>query len=912
MKRLFVLFAVLLSCGTMAQQIDLSGMWRFSLDSKDVGISEKWFDMRLSDSIRLPGSTISEGKGLPVDISTPWTAGFPNREFFTGDNYSKYREKENFKVPFFLQPETYYLGAAWYQRDVEISRDIANRPLELFFERCHWQSTLWIDGKEYGKCDALGTPQRFFVSEGLSEGSHTLTVRMDNRVHDVDPGENAHSISDHTQGNWNGIVGQMHIKALGDVRIDSVRVTPYISKGTLKVEFSLYNYGRERKERVEYSLFGRTKCVDVRVGSGWNHLEQSFVIPENARLWDEFDPYLYDISIRAGETSRQDVFGLRELSVEDGILKINGKPCFMRGTLNCAQFPLTGYPAMDKAEWLREFSICRSYGLNHIRFHSWCPPKAAFEAADELGMYLYVECSAWAEIGTGKGINRYLFDESERMVYEYGNHPSFCFMSYGNEPGGKFEQILTDFAGHWKAKDSRRLYSVASGWPNLPSSDFLVDPAPRIQGWGQGLGSIINRESPKTSYDFSWFLEKTTSNQTFISHEIGQWCVYPRFDEISEYTGPYKARNFEIFKERLEESGLGHLADSFLMASGRLQTLCYKADIEAALRTKRQGGYELLGLQDFSGQGSALVGALDAFWNEKGYTSAREYRQFQNSIVPLARMEKMIYTAGEDFRAELELANFQRPLAGEDVSWRIADREGHCLKNGTFKQMNFSMGNCLEIGTVEFPTDNIVSPEVYSLTVEVAGHTNNWHFWVFPKAVIDTGDILLTDTLDESAMDKLKNGGKVLLSIRKGHLADSMGGDIKIGFSSIFWNTSWTNGQAPHTLGILCNPSDKALGAFPTDYHSDWQWWDAMSHSAALRLDKTGGRPIVRVIDDWFTARPLALITEGTFGGGKIIVSSVDFFDNMENRPEGRQLLVSLLQYMKSADFNPAEKISLP
>src|SRR5699024_9994610 len=370
---------------------------------------------------------------------------------------------------------------------------------------------------------------------------------------------------------------------------------------------------------------------------------------------DEFttNPYSMKVEIKSDEMkdSDKEVFGMRDFSTKGTQFMINGKPTFLRGTLECATFPKTGYPSTSLDKWLHIFKVCKSYGLNHMRFHSWCPPEEAFEAADQVGFYLQVEASSWenqgATIGDGKPLDQYIYDESNRMVKAYGNHPSFCMMAYGNEPAGKHSvKYLTDFVKYWEAKDSRILYTTGSGWPVVPESDYNSMPAPRIQQWGQGLKSIINGQAPRTNYD--WRNIISSYKQPTVSHEIGQWCVYPDFKEIPEYDGVLQAKNFEIFRDRLKNHGMANLADSFLLASGKLQVLCYKADIEAALRTPGFGGVQLLGLHDFPGQGTALVGVLNAFWEDKGYVTGEEYSQFDNSTVPLVRLPKMIYMNNEN------------------------------------------------------------------------------------------------------------------------------------------------------------------------------------------------------------------------------------------------------------------------
>lgn len=914
---LLQLLCVTFCISVHAQVMDLSGTWRFAVDRNDQGISDRWYLRTLDDHVQLPGSMITNGKGDSVDLNTPWVGSFNDQTFFKLDRYAPYRTRENFKIPYWLQPDNYYSGVAWYQRDIEIPKSWKKKSIHLFFERCHWESRVWIDGKEVGMQNALSAPQQYDLTDYLTPGKHTLSVRVDNAVHDIDPGENSHSISDHTQGNWNGIVGAMYLEAKGSSYYKQLHVFPQIEKGSLTVKANVCNTtDKRRKVTQTFSLQGKETTQSFTLQPGENQLEVTLALPKDVKTWDEFNPNLYTLfcSLQSGKEeldNRKVTFGCRTWSVNNGRLYLNGTPVFLRGTLHCASFPLTGYPATDKEEWMRELRICKQYGINHIRFHSWCPPEAAFQAADELGMYYMIECSSWANqsttIGDGRPIDEFIRQEAERIVNAYGNHPSFCLMAYGNEPAGKHSNdYLTRFVSKWKERDPRRLYTSAAGWPNLPVNDFLSDANPRIQQWGAGVKSIINAQAPSTTYDWREYTGKFT--HPFVSHEIGQWCVYPNFREMQKYTGVYKARNFEIFQESLKENGLIQLADSFLYASGKLQTLCYKADIEAALRTPNFGGFQLLGLNDFPGQGTALVGTLDVFWEEKGYVTAKEYSRFCNSLVPLARIPKLVLENNETFTATVEATNFYRPLTQPKAEWTICDASGRKLGQGSFDVARLDIGNCLPLGNISFNLSHIHKACQLKLEVTVDGHSNEWDFWVYPsqKQVWDE-TLLLTDTLDQTALDRLQAGGKVLLSLKKGSLSKTMGGEVAVGFSSIFWNTAWTNGQAPHTLGILCDPAHPALRYFPTDYYSNYQWWDAMSHSDAIHLSKLSKdiRPLVRVIDDWVTNRSLGLLFEVKVGNGKLLVSGIDFHQDMERRPAARQLLFSLKQYMLSDAFQP-------
>jgi hypothetical protein len=935
MKTLLPLILILLTAcqGKETETtINLSGEWNFKTDPQSTGISEKWYSSNLPEKIQLPGSMTENGKGDDITVNTKWTGEIVDSSWFKDPAMERYRRPGKIKVPFWLQPEKYYTGMAWYQRKIKIPTSWKNKNIQLFLERCHWETHVWVDEKDAGTRNSLGTPHVYDLTPILSPGTHLLTICVDNRIKDVNPGKNSHSISDHTQTNWNGITGKMELQSRLPVFISQISVYPDLGKNQARVKITIQN-PTEYDVPSKISLTGNLEdnendkiggiMIDQIIKPGINDIEINCPMGDHPKLWDEFEPNLYRLKVEMsdGDGYKQDreaTFGMREFGTRGTQFTINGRPVFLRGTLECAIFPKTGYPPADTASWMRIFRIARAHGLNHMRFHSWCPPEAAFVAADHTGFYLHIECSSWANsgatIGDGKPLDKYLYEESERMIQAYGNHPSFCMMLYGNEPAGtNQEKWLTDFVANWKYKDPRRLYSSGAGWPQLAITNFNSTPYPRIQAWGEELKSIINAQAPRTDYD--WTDRITDHTKPTISHEIGQWCVYPDFKEIKQYTGVLKARNFEIFQESLREHHMAPYADSFLLASGKLQALCYKADIEAALRTNGFGGFQLLDLHDFPGQGTALVGVLNPFWNEKGYISPAGYSEFCNSTVPLARFSHMIFNSGETLIVKAEISHFgPNDLTGITPSWKITDASGQVIFSGKIPGINIPTGSLIKLGEISQPLGKIQNAEMLTLTLEAGKFHNHWDIWVYPSKLPEIKtDVLVTQKLDARAIEVLNNGGKVLLTPKKGSLKSEKGGDIAVGFSSIFWNTAWTGKQAPHTLGILCNPKHPALAAFPTQYHSNWQWWDAMSHSNAIILSDfpVELKPIVRIIDDWFTNRPLAMIFEANTGKGRIIVCGVDLLSDADKRPEARQLLYSLKNYMTGEEFLPAATISM-
>jgi hypothetical protein len=392
-------------------------------------------------------------------------------------------------------------------------------------------------------------------------------------------------------------------------------------------------------------------------------------------------------------------------------------------------------------------------------------------------------------------------------------------MPYGNEPGGQAAApYLAHYVERFKSLDARRLWTSGSGWPQIPENQFHVTPDPRVQQWGDGLNSRINARPPETTTDYRDYIAKRVV--PVISHEIGQWCVYPNFAEIPKYTGYLKPQNFAIFCDALAERHMGDEARQFLLASGKLQTLCYKEDIESALRTPGMGGFELLDLHDFPGQGTALVGVLDPFWDDKGYVTAAEYSRFCNSAVPLARMTKRVFTADEHFMADLEVANFgPAPLKDAVVTWRLLSAGGKVFAQGELSARTIPVDNGIALGGVDIDLNKAAAPAKYKLVVGIAGtkFENDWDIWIYPPNVSpDTpADVAIVHDLDEAALAKLDSGGRVLLLISPARVKNAPKDPVKLGFSSIFWNTAWTDRQAPTAIGILCDAKHPVLACSP-------------------------------------------------------------------------------------------------
>ena len=924
MNRILVLAMLGLAAGRAfasaeTDALSVAGEWRFRMDPDNKGLTEGWpADGISGDTVTLPGSMDENGKGIP-------------------------NEKRHVE---YLSRLYEYVGAAWYERDVTIPTEWAGKRVTLYLERVHWESRVWVDGKFLGTKDSLCTPQVHDLTVSLKPGKHRITLCVDNRVKFY-VGMNAHSITEHTQTNWNGVIGRMMLLATDPVYIDTVQAYPTLSNRTVKVVARVINasdqdasgvltarggdfdplaadagqkaQGREGRERI-----AQAKAAFSVARGGASMSEFTLTLPADTPAWGEnlrktgetpgLLPLEVHLSARAGSREMTDtggtVFAFRDIGRNGSQLTLNGKPYFVRGNLECCIFPRTAHPPMDVKSWHQLLLTQKSYGVNHVRFHSWCPPEAAFLAADMLGMTFHIETPVWTELGTHADTDAYIRAESERILDTYGNHPSFCFLATGNEPSGKnMNAFLTDIIARWRAKDPRHLYTTCAGWPELDVSDYHVLPErKRIplrlhnnkQFWG-----------PSTDFDYSKALEGC--NAPVIAHELAQWCVYPRYDEIEKYTGVLRAWNFETFKEQLAKNGMGGRDKEFALASGRLQWLMYKADMEAVLRTPGMAGYQLLSVQDFPGQGSALVGVADALWGNKGAVSPEEFKCVNGETVPLLRVEKYVWQNNETFRARGQIAHFgAAPLEGAKVTWTVDDGTGKLAASGAWTVPEIPLGNATMLGDLELPLSGVPAPARLTVTLRVDGtdFANGWSIWVYPADAPKAApkDVLVTDSFDKKTEKALEKGNSVLLV--PGYVTPAQ--SVLSAFEPVFWDMQWFPAQR-RQLGVLCNPKDPALAQFPNDGHTDWQWWELLNKSRVVNLSTLpqGLEPIVRVIDDWNTNRPLGAVFELRAGKGKLLVCTLDIEKDLDSRPAAAALRRSLLAYMAGDQFNPKAEVDV-
>lgn len=917
-KTVLALYLLLACCVLKAQKsIDLSGEWGFSMDRLDKGEKERWFSRLPDDRINLPGSMPEKLKGDEVTAATQWTGSLYDSSYYCNPYMEKYRKEGNIKFPFFLTPDRHYVGVAWYQKEVDIPDGWKGERIVLFLERPHIETTVWINGRKAGTQNSLCVPHEYDITRYVRPGKCRIAIRVDNRIKDINVGPDSHSITDQTQGNWNGIVGRICLQTTPRTYFEDIQIYPEPEQRLARVKIVVKGSG-DAMVKLSARSFNTDKMhsvppvrQEVKVKNGSAETEILLPMGEDMLLWDEFDPALYKLTAELTAGKKTDIkevqFGMRRFEIKGKWFYVNGRKTMLRGTVENCCFPLTGYPPMDVESWERVFRICRNYGLNHIRFHSYCPPEAAFHAADLVGLYLQPEGPSWPnhgpKLGLGQPIDNYLMDETIALTKEYGNYASYCMLACGNEPSGRWVEWVTRFVDYWEKNDPRRVYtgaSVGNGWQWQPRNQYHVKAGARGLTW--------SKQQPSTRDDYRFQNRIDTVKQPYVSHETGQWCAFPNFYEIRKYTGLNKAKNFEIFRDILADNHMSSQAHQFMMASGKLQALCYKYEIEKTLRTPDYAGFQLLALNDYSGQGTALVGILDVFFEEKGYINAAEWRRFCSPTVPLMRTNKFVYNSSETFKADIEIAHFGREILKQaKVLYSIRDEFGKIYAHGTLAVTDIPIGNMNRTGSVEFPLGTINSAKKLNLEVCIEGTEaiNNWDFWVYPATVeIVGGDIYTTDTLDAKALQILQEGGNVLITAA-GKV--SYGKEVVQQFTPVFWNTSWFKMRPPHTTGILVNPKHPLFRHFPTEYHSNLQWWELLNRAKVMQFTNfpAAFQPTIQSIDTWFINRKIGMLFEANVLNGKVIMTSMDITTDPDQRIVARQMHKAILDYMNSDQFRP-------
>lgn len=875
--------------------LDLSGTWAFAFGQQGAERPGAF-----SDTIALPGTTETNRKGPE------------NQEQRLLGLTRLYR----------------FEGPAWYQREVTIPATWAGKRVTLLLERSKF-AQVWLDDRLRGESPILCTAQEYDLG-AMAPGRHRLTILVDNSRRPVKC--EMHQMSDNTQGNWNGIIGRLELRATDAVWVEDLQVYPDVAGGAVRVTARV---GNATPQAVAGTLALRISGSGARSGElaqqtlpftvapGGATLEAHLKLP-GAPQWDEFAPLLLQLEAElksaAAREQRTVTFGFHEFTTKGTQFAVNGRTTFLRGKHDGCVFPLTGHPPMDVAGWLNYLRICQDYGINHIRFHTWTPPDAAFAAADQLGMYLQPELPFWGKYD--EAAVTALRPEAERILRAYGNHPSFAMLSLGNECGGS-RAVLSNLVAELRHRDPRRLYAQGSnnflGDPQLAGGDDYWTTFRTRQGAAgnvrgsfatvDGGNGIAQIGPPGTLNDYAGAIAGLPV--PVLGHEVGQFEAFPNFDEIAQYTGVFRARNFEKFRADLAAAGMADQAHDFFRASARLAALGYREEIEAALRTPGFGGFQLLDLQDFPGQGTALVGILDAFMHAKGAITPDEWRQFCAPVVLLARFPRYTWAAGETFTAAVQVAQYgAQALTDATLVWELRTSRGRSVASGKIAAGRIAQGGLRPIGEISASLADVLAPDQLTLELRLAGTKigNRYSLWVYPQPapLPPPAGVTLARGCDAAARAALARGGRVVLVPTDDWLENSVEG----GFMTDFWCWPMFHNR-PGTMGLLCSERHPALAGFPTAMHSDWQWFHIATAARPLILDALPKdfRPIVQVVDNFARLHRLGLVFETRVGPGRLLVCACDLL-KLDKQPEARQLLRSLLDYAASDRFQPAQEIS--
>ena len=900
---------------------DLSGTWRVTGEG-------------LSGVVRLPG-TLADAK-----LGRRMTAADWEKDTVRQSKGALTREYQ-------------YRGKAVYEREIELTEEEARYPLELVMERVMLHSELAIDGEAVGSCDSLAVEHVYPIPQRLTKpGRHTIRLTLDNSNR-YNFSEWAHSYGPVMQSVWHGVVGEFVLRRQSALRQSRVFASwPANHRLVVEVPESFKAKDLDGNIRLLHANAVPPDCNSVRVRSikppspyrrGFNLIE--LFLEYEPEAWSEHHPYLYSLVLHDAETDFTHTirFGFRSVSAHDHAIWINGFKWFMRGNLDCCHFPLTGAPDTTKAWWLNTFRKLRDQdGINTIRFHSWTPPKAAFDAADELGMFCVVEAGIWVDrwhttadkMGFGKPIDGFVQHELRNILERRGNSPSFISLGIGNELGGSDFKVMGKWMNDCRAFDPSRLYLASTAREISPGDDYTTTHRhPEV-------GMVRGRFRPSTDWDYEDVYGKT--RLPVVAHEIGQWPIYVDWKhELAKYTGVMRPYNLEHYRDVAVKSGTERFWPRFCKASAHLNRLMYKEEVESFMRTPSCAGLQLLSVQDFTGQGEALIGWRDSFYDIKPAVEGMRPRPFFETIFTsyagLARFEKYVWSVGETYKATILVRNgTEEPsLEGEEWNYYVEDRPtldafGESYLHGKLRlPKTIYPGDVGVVGEVSIPLTADMAGKKFMLRFD----GNYWPFWVFATtASVQQQDgravaprppdtILETSSFDE-AVAALAKGGFVLYT---GPSAKS----AKSHFKPVYWSTGHFRSANSElsTLGYSIRADHLALRGFPTEDWADWQWYNlvegGVKHGIADLVGSfvprdRGGRgatalpafdPIIQPVPDLHYSTPMGMLFELKVGNGRLMVCGLNLSD--KTLPEVCAIRKSILSYMESKDFNPTATIEM-
>ncbi len=855
--------------------IDLSGAWRYETDENDMGVRDGFAGRVLKhDGFILPGSACENGVGVKQEYY----------DELTNEAVRAPREKYE------------YLGPLWLEREFDAPEDISGKCVRLFLERVNIASELWLDGEKIGRqIIELSAPHIYNLTKCITPGRHTLTLRIDNR-NLLNIADMASGYSIDTQGYWNGVIGRIELQYEEIFHIENIQVYPNERKITAKMTFASDIVHPD--DRYEADIYLSVTAPDGTVSPEkrfhrvfFNSRQpESFDFEiDDIKPWDEFEPNLYTLRVRAvseDSTDEKSVrFGMRTIKIEGKKIMLNGRQIALRGTIDCAQYPLTGYPPMDIEIWRKNFRTIKEYGLNHVRFHAWCPPECAFDAADEAGLYISVEMPLWLnkdvtplEYGDDPIHNLYYPNEARAISKAYGNHPCFIMFSNGNETMGNFE-LLSDITTQIRAYDTRRLYTVTSNFdhPLLECEDYLCS----FDAYGNRIRiqSQYDKVAEDTCLDYSKAVSDVPA--PVISFEVGQYCSFPDVDICGKYTGNMLPTNFDVIRKRMINNGLYPRLKDYISASGDLAARLYKEDIEAALRTEDFGGFELLSLIDYTGQSTATVGMLDVFFESKGIITPEEFKRFCGGVVPLFKA-KRIFKNTENLEAELVLYDFgKEKIKNPEFDLKIYNGSELFYEETTAKTR------------VCVPLAGIKKAAVLTVTLAVGEYSNSWRVFVYPEPG-DAGTVkFITNAAELRKI--VKSGGAAIVS------ADLFKNPTDGSFIPVFWSPVHFPTNRPS--GEIIDNTHPIFDDFPTGKYPDFQWKTLLDNSKVADISGLPGlKPIVEVVPNFVYCTASSPLFEAKMGNARLLFCG---FDLTKDDLPARQLKKCIFDYVNSDKFSP-------
>lgn len=818
-----------------------------------------------------------------------------------------------------------WTGQAVFTKEIQLPR-AADQRLVLEVERAR-QLQVEADGKPVPVLQppTLSTAGLFELTEWAGQ-TIRLGLKSDNRYENWPSADilNASAATDETQTNWNGILGRICIHICPKLWIKAVRVYP--SQGKISVAVDVAASQNQLMEwtgpaallsltgsaLVEPSLWPREKWdISARSESMTTLWCRDIPLSAQAPLWEEGKGNMASLraAILCGDETLADcetTFGIRTFRAKEGRLVLNGHKFFLRGEANCCVFPETGHPPMDHDSWVKVLQAYRDYGVNCMRFHSWCPPEAAFSAADQLGMLVQPELSDWNFKNALESPNslEYYALELEQILLCYANHPSFVMLTLGNElaTGELGHARMTQLLELARKIDPTRLYANSSNGHygeqgKDPASDFYTAAAygkKMLRATSSPMIGHLNQNRPGTRYSYDE-AAALTGDMPVFGFEVGQYENWPDFAQLNQFQGVTTPGNLAAIQNRAAETGALAYWEQGVQATGELALLCYREEVEAVLRTPKMSGLSLLGLQDFPGQGTALVGLMDCHLNPKPYDFAlpARFRSFFAPVVLLACFDSYTYEAGERLEADIKIANYGAKTLQSPLHWRLREGEGILCQGEIPPEKGWAPGELWQAGSIACPLPADSRPHAMTLELQLEELTARYPLWSYPhRRQTAPEKVLFLRKVTQEALEQIQAGASALIDLPadKENYPSSAGCQ----FSTDFWSVG-TFPEQEGTMGLLIQADHPALQNYPTRFCTDWQWW-TQSHGRAMLLPEQA-KPIVRVLDSVTRLRNLGLLWELRLGKGRILLSGMDLLGHTE-LPECRYLAECLAEYL--------------